>query len=1219
VNRKLICIILIFSLVSPGFYGSGRAEAGGPASLVFGTTISAGDFHMSAVREDGTLWVWGTNAYGALGGEDKVDSAVPVKLLDNVSSTIAGTSGVYGAILQTGELWNWGIRGNNGRLGRQTTGWYIEPGKAMEKVRLFDMGHSHTVALKEDGSVWVWGDNQYGELGNGGNGLLFDSEWQQYRYEPLPGKVMTGIRFVEAGHRSTFAVDYEGTLWAWGNNEDGELGAGRTGNKTIYPLKGINTGMLCQTTPIRVMDQVKSVSSSRLTAIVKTDGSLWTCGEGIRDEQNHLSFDPVKVMDHVVSAAAGESEYAAVCEDGSLWTWGDNTYGQLGIGDDIDRAETPQKIMDDVVSVTVGLNFMAALKSDGSLWTWGANDYGQLGNGTKLPAFTPQKVMENVALPTAGNALRGTLDAGLREDWLSARFFNGNAYILYKNPEGTWDDAVEFCKNMGGHLATVSSAEEQRFIEQFSNHASVWLGGRGFSGTNWAWVTGESWKYDNWTESSKKKSASGKCYLALSSSGEWEMKSDNARPLGFICEWEGGADTSAVPSRVTCAVQFDPCFSGKGKSELKTRMKTGIPGEPYGTLPTPSQEGYYFEGWFSSKTGGKMITATSIIESQTNHTLYAHWTTAFNPPSVSDLSYAFGNSYSAFSYPNPYRIPLSQYIKTFGNTQTALDLYNLCWTWGGNCFGMSTTALMLFMDNEISARDFSSIATIPGQLRLSDRNSKLNLSLLDLIECVHISQLSRRRSQENSNNLGDYSGLVREVLDFRQNGTDPVIVEIRGPVRSDGSSGGHAVVALSVWRDEKKKKDVLQIYDPNFPGDNRRYIDLYWDQPGQYFGWYYYLNDKEHWGTGYGSDPLSFCRYSVLYSIWTDRGTADAYSATMITTNSSQAFVYDYDGNLLAEIRDGKLFSKSRDLALISRVDEKTASDSSENSVAFWAPEGFYYLVNRDPSVGEFTVSFSSGSGDRRMTVSTESSGIMGCVSDNADSELAFVDGLNRHYEILFSTPDGERNLSGVTDSEVASCFRLQSDQLFSSVPASVSDKALSNDSAGKILLASVSDLVSRTEPVTATSIFKDIKESGVLVPAVQWVWQKQIMSAVISGLFMPDRTCSVDDVITYIWRAQGHPETESGENASFAARAAILGIADQANSPEDLCTMDMFLTYLWQTLGEPGRSDIFSDYPDAWSWAEKTGLLNVLQGNPDPSALCTRADIAMLLYQVLE
>lgn len=149
--------------------------------------------------------------------------------------------------------------------------------------------------------------------------------------------------------------------------------------------------------------QTISAGDQGYTAAIKEDGSLWTWGDNrcgqLGDGTIENKYTPIKIMDNVVAASAGCDHTAVIKEDGSLWIWGWNEDGQLGDGT-TENKTTPVKIMDNVAAVSMGFSHTAAIKEDGSLWTWGENIFGQLGDGTTyLSNPIPTKVMEGVRLP----------------------------------------------------------------------------------------------------------------------------------------------------------------------------------------------------------------------------------------------------------------------------------------------------------------------------------------------------------------------------------------------------------------------------------------------------------------------------------------------------------------------------------------------------------------------------------------------------------------------------------------------------------------------------------------------------------------------------------------------------------------------------------------------------------------------------------------------------
>jgi alpha-tubulin suppressor-like RCC1 family protein len=204
----------------------------------------------------------------------------------------------------------------------------------------------------------------------------------------------SGVKAVSLGDFHTCAIKQDGSLWCWGDNEKGQLGDETYyGSHTAYPVRIISSG-------------VSSVSLGwKHTCAVKTDGSLWCWGYngygqvGVPIVVWPWSINvtsPVQIISSGTSAvSAGYYHTCAVKTDGSLWCWGDNDYGQLGNGTSgvFPSIFTPVQIMSSgVKAVSLGGLHTCAIKQDGSLWCWGGNDYGQLGKGSSWRT-TPVYIM----------------------------------------------------------------------------------------------------------------------------------------------------------------------------------------------------------------------------------------------------------------------------------------------------------------------------------------------------------------------------------------------------------------------------------------------------------------------------------------------------------------------------------------------------------------------------------------------------------------------------------------------------------------------------------------------------------------------------------------------------------------------------------------------------------------------------------------------------------
>ena len=236
-------------------------------------------------------------------------------------------------------------------------------------VRL-SAGLSHTAFVDQEGVLWTWGSNQSGQLGAETQETGTDLEGTVIPLSSRPLQVMEDVASVSAGADFTVALKTDGTLWAWGGNDYGQLGNGSTTPSDL---------------PICVLDQVTAVSAGDYhVAALRADGSLWTWGDNLYGQLGDGTLEsrsaPAKVLDQAAAVSAGAGSTAALLGDQTLWTWGDNLFGQLGDGTRASRS-TPAKVLDQVTAVSMGGDHAAALRADGTLWLWGSNIDGQLGNG----------------------------------------------------------------------------------------------------------------------------------------------------------------------------------------------------------------------------------------------------------------------------------------------------------------------------------------------------------------------------------------------------------------------------------------------------------------------------------------------------------------------------------------------------------------------------------------------------------------------------------------------------------------------------------------------------------------------------------------------------------------------------------------------------------------------------------------------------------------------
>jgi alpha-tubulin suppressor-like RCC1 family protein len=365
----------------------GESDSGIPSG---GLNVACGRTHSCAILEDSSLWCWGNDVNGALGRGFVGDpESMPVSVAVAGPWLIMDVGQDNGCTVHLGdELFCWGD-GNKGQLALGDTEDRSEPTAVDDATwSTVAMGDEHACGVRIDGTLWCWGRNQYGQLGLGdmGNGTE--------RLVPTQVGLEMSWNQVAGGNMHTCATKTDGTLWCWGRCHQGQLGIGVSGPGTE------------QTLPVQVgadTDWAQVSLGNDYTCAVKTSGALLCWGDnlygglGIGDWDDR---DVPTLMDPGSSwldLAVGEFHTCGVRSDNSLWCWGRNLFGQLGlgdIGDDTNRS-SPEALSPGRVwrSVSAGFGHSCAIGDDGSLWCWGRNDLGQLGVGDFEPRTTPASVM----------------------------------------------------------------------------------------------------------------------------------------------------------------------------------------------------------------------------------------------------------------------------------------------------------------------------------------------------------------------------------------------------------------------------------------------------------------------------------------------------------------------------------------------------------------------------------------------------------------------------------------------------------------------------------------------------------------------------------------------------------------------------------------------------------------------------------------------------------
>ena len=342
--------------------------------------VAASGFHTLALRQDGAVWAWGSNEYGQLGigNADISDHSVPVGVpgLSGVIDVSAGPIHTV-ALTQDGAVWAWGSN-QGGQLGDGTNTDRSTPTRlnGVTDIAAVGAGLRHTLALRRNGTVWAWGWNSSGQLGDATN---------TNRNTPVQVAGLTGVTAVAAGIDFSLALRQDGSVWAWGDNTYGQLGDGTASNRSM---------------PVQVtgLSGVTAIAAGYGHALaVKQDGSVWAWGYNsfgqLGDGSESNRGTPVRVvgLNSVIAVSAGSGHSLAVKQDTTVWAWGSNFEGELGDGTYFSRT-TPVQVqgLSGVTAIAASsINHSVAVKQDGTVWTWGWNLYGQLGDGTYVSSTTP--------------------------------------------------------------------------------------------------------------------------------------------------------------------------------------------------------------------------------------------------------------------------------------------------------------------------------------------------------------------------------------------------------------------------------------------------------------------------------------------------------------------------------------------------------------------------------------------------------------------------------------------------------------------------------------------------------------------------------------------------------------------------------------------------------------------------------------------------------------
>ena len=765
-------------------------------------------------------------------------------------------SAYWAAVKEDGSLWMWGYN-SNGQLGVGEEGPYFEPVKVMEDVEQVVLGTGSTAAIKSDGSLWMWGWNGDGQLGCG-------SLKDQY----FPVKVMDDVKevcFKTDDNRACAAVKTDGTLWAWG----GDLSIPGPG----YPNQ---LGTYDRLYPVKILDDVDACPLYGVA--LRSDGAVWAWGsmfeylesnwDYYRDgdewpyEMQELAppdssgkqYLASRIMDDVAAVySIGYSAALIIKTDETLWVWGEPTpFWEWDRWSSSDfNALPPRKLFDDVLEV-LDFDYTCLIKSDGSLW--------KLDNKPAL-GREPEKVMSDVAV----NCVFGSWDGPVVRN-------DGTLWVwdLGPEPEMVLDGISRVYKGRNTWAA-------------IANDGSLWMGG---------YIPAEDPDNPN--------------YFTLSD-----------EPVK-VCQGSGSSASNSLSKANVFgyrSVEYTGSPITFPNLVVTLGGKTLVEGTDYTVAYSDNVE-----------IGQASITLTGIGDYTGSKTVH-FWVLepeAPAPYSVDKDTWAFENKGRG--------IPLAFCENVFG-TSIGYELFKCGRGNGGVCYGMCTAAISSSVNNYpapssfCSGPSYSHASCLFGAVEGWVSDELGYLSNIDFIRYAHLMQDTYALASEDARNRNDYYGLVSAVRAF-QNGGEPIVV---GVTHGDA---GHALWPLRVVADRSDRIDI-GVYDCNTPGEEQ-ILSIKKNGNGSLAGWSYKGAFREEWG----DDSISWMTpaddfHSVLDGIFGLHAEVDIIGGKSVIRVNTPV-LYNANGSSY-ELGSGENYA-DENLLSVRTYDDSDGEDPATSSLYYAEP-----------------------------------------------------------------------------------------------------------------------------------------------------------------------------------------------------------------------------------------------------------------------------------------
>ena len=374
-----------------------------PLEDVAFTAVTAGGDHTCGLANQSAAFCWGSNTRAQLGNgtADPIARSTPTLAAGSLRFVALHAGGIHTCgLTDRGIAYCWGDD-SAGQLGGRvpsSAGLSAVPVSVAGGItfKALTLGGRHTCGLDADGEAFCWGDNQFGQLGNGSS---------ESAAEPVP--VIGGLNFssLEAGAIHTCGLTASGTAYCWGYNRWGQIGVQAPEEKC-----GVSP---CASTPVRIAGApplVSLVAGGLQNCGLTEKGIAYCWGANLAEELGNAAVSgsssamPVKVLESArfTSVTVGEHGSCALTPGGAAYCWGSNSHGQLGNGTSVAAVASspPVRVSGEVrfAEVSSGMFHTCATTLRGAIYCWGANRSGQLGTGTTKQSSRPERVARPLAV-----------------------------------------------------------------------------------------------------------------------------------------------------------------------------------------------------------------------------------------------------------------------------------------------------------------------------------------------------------------------------------------------------------------------------------------------------------------------------------------------------------------------------------------------------------------------------------------------------------------------------------------------------------------------------------------------------------------------------------------------------------------------------------------------------------------------------------------------------